>query len=233
MGLGQAPFDRCLCLVSGALGEAAELEGSGTGIRELLLNWFRAKGQLSSGVVEGFNGKAKLTSRKAFGFRTCHGAEIALYHALARYPSLNSPTDFADEPGFLHGLSLAFRETLNNRRCQPVAPRNSGIRRITGSPISRCSHKVATSFLARDVQDAQVPRRPWMAGSGPGEIPSPCSRSVASRRRRTPDRLVRSRAACCILLKNIAFMTTPVDQLSVRCTTMHILCRKFVGTKHS
>jgi transposase len=47
--------------------------------RELLLNWFRAKGQLSSGVVEGFNNKAKLTSRKSFGFRTFRGAEIALY----------------------------------------------------------------------------------------------------------------------------------------------------------
>lgn len=56
------------------------------GHRELLLNWFRAKGQLSSGVVEGFNGKAKLTSRKAFGFRTYHGAEIALYHALGALP---------------------------------------------------------------------------------------------------------------------------------------------------
>ena len=54
--------------------------------RELLLNWFRAKGQLSSGVVEGFIGKAKLTSRKAFGFRTYHGAEIALYHALGALP---------------------------------------------------------------------------------------------------------------------------------------------------
>jgi transposase len=50
--------------------------------RALLLNWFRAKGQLSSGVVEGFNTKAKLTSRKSFGFRTYHGAEITLYHAL-------------------------------------------------------------------------------------------------------------------------------------------------------
>lgn len=60
--------------------------------RELLLNWFRAKGQLSSGVVEGFNGKAKLTSRKAFGFRTYHGAEIALYHALGALP----------EPEFTH-----------------------------------------------------------------------------------------------------------------------------------
>lgn len=56
------------------------------GHRALLLNWFRAKGQLSSGVVEGFNTKAKLTTRKAFGFRTFHGAEIALYHALGSLP---------------------------------------------------------------------------------------------------------------------------------------------------
>ena len=54
--------------------------------KPLLLNWFRAKGQLSSGVVEGFNTKAKLTSRKSFGFRTFHGAEIALYHALGALP---------------------------------------------------------------------------------------------------------------------------------------------------
>ena len=56
------------------------------GHRELLLNWFRAKGQLSSGVVEGFNAKAKLTSRKSYGFRTFRGAEIALYHALGALP---------------------------------------------------------------------------------------------------------------------------------------------------
>ena len=60
--------------------------------RALLLNWFRAKGQLSSGVVEGFNAKAKLTSRKSFGFRTFHGAEIALYHSLGALP----------EPEFTH-----------------------------------------------------------------------------------------------------------------------------------
>ena len=35
-----------------------------------LLNWFRAKSRLSSGVVEGFSAKAKLTTRKAYGFRT-------------------------------------------------------------------------------------------------------------------------------------------------------------------
>jgi len=38
--------------------------------RELLLNWFRADGALSSGVVEGFNNKLKLITRKSYGFRT-------------------------------------------------------------------------------------------------------------------------------------------------------------------
>lgn len=60
--------------------------------RTLLLNWFRAKGQLSSGVVEGFNNKAKLTTRKAFGFRTYNAMEIALYHTLGALP----------EPEFTH-----------------------------------------------------------------------------------------------------------------------------------
>ena len=38
--------------------------------RELLLNWFRAEGALSSGVVEGFNNKLKLITRKSYGFRS-------------------------------------------------------------------------------------------------------------------------------------------------------------------
>jgi transposase len=62
------------------------------GHRGLLLNWFRAKGQLSSGIVEGFNTKAKLTTRKAFGFRTYHALEVALYHILGALP----------EPQFTH-----------------------------------------------------------------------------------------------------------------------------------
>ena len=33
--------------------------------RALVLNWFRAKGQFSSGIVEGFNGKARVTTKKA------------------------------------------------------------------------------------------------------------------------------------------------------------------------
>jgi transposase len=53
---------------------------------DLILNWFRAAGTISAGVVEGFNGKAKLTTRKAYGFRTAQGIEFALLHAMGRLP---------------------------------------------------------------------------------------------------------------------------------------------------
>jgi transposase len=54
--------------------------------RPLLLNWFRARGTISAAVVEGFNNKAKLTTRKAFGFRTFRAIELALYHTLGELP---------------------------------------------------------------------------------------------------------------------------------------------------
>ncbi len=53
---------------------------------DLLLNWFRAEGTISSGVVEGFNNKAKLTMRKSYGFRTEQGIEIVLFHTLGKLP---------------------------------------------------------------------------------------------------------------------------------------------------
>jgi transposase len=59
---------------------------------ELILNWFKAKGAISSGVVEGFNNKVKLTTRKSFGFRTYEAIETALYHTLGNLP----------EPNFTH-----------------------------------------------------------------------------------------------------------------------------------
>lgn len=60
--------------------------------RELLLNWFHADGTLSSGVVEGFNNKLKLITRKSYGFRTQKAYETALYHNLGALP----------EPEFTH-----------------------------------------------------------------------------------------------------------------------------------
>ena len=67
--------------------------------RELILNYFRAKSTtqrtFSSGVVEGFNNKAKLCIRKSYGFRSDRYREVALFHALGNLP----------EPEFTHRFS--------------------------------------------------------------------------------------------------------------------------------
>jgi transposase len=62
--------------------------------RDLILNWFRAKGTVSAGSVEGLNNKAKLTTRKAYGFRTYEAIEIALYHTLGDLPEPNFTHEF-------------------------------------------------------------------------------------------------------------------------------------------
>ncbi len=54
--------------------------------RELILNWYRAKKQYNSGIVEGMNLLVKLRFRKAFGFRTFGAMETALYHQLGHLP---------------------------------------------------------------------------------------------------------------------------------------------------
>jgi transposase len=59
----------------------------------LLLNWFESQA-LSSGVVEGFNNKAKLTMRKAYGFKEYETIQIALYHQLGKLPEPESTHRF-------------------------------------------------------------------------------------------------------------------------------------------
>jgi transposase len=54
--------------------------------RELLLNYFKARKQFSSGVVEGLNNKAKVTMRRSYGFRTFRVLELTLYHSLGKLP---------------------------------------------------------------------------------------------------------------------------------------------------
>ena len=61
-------------------------------------DWFRAKKQFSSGMVEGLNTKVKLTIRKSYGFRTFKAVELALYHTLGNYRNLYLPIDFTKEP---------------------------------------------------------------------------------------------------------------------------------------
>src|ERR1039458_1637764 len=60
----------------------------------LILNWFRAKGEISNGAVEGLNNKIRVVTRRSYGFRTYHAMEIALYHNLGRLPEPESPHRF-------------------------------------------------------------------------------------------------------------------------------------------
>ena len=60
----------------------------------LILNWFSAKGEISSGAVEGLNNKIRVVTRRSYGFRTYKAMEIALYHNLARLPEPESTHRF-------------------------------------------------------------------------------------------------------------------------------------------
>ena len=52
----------------------------------LILNWFEAKGEVSSGAVEGLNNKIRVVTRRSYGFRTYKAMELALYHTLGKLP---------------------------------------------------------------------------------------------------------------------------------------------------
>ena len=62
--------------------------------RELILNWFRAKRQYNSGIVEAMNANVKLRFRKAYGFRTFEAIEVALYHQFGCLPEPESTHKF-------------------------------------------------------------------------------------------------------------------------------------------
>lgn len=54
--------------------------------KELILNWFQARQGISTVVVEGFNNKIKVITRKSYGFKTYKCIEMALYHVLGKLP---------------------------------------------------------------------------------------------------------------------------------------------------
>jgi len=79
---------------------------------ELMLNYFRAKKLISSGVVEGLNNKAKVTMRKSYGFRTygySNWPSITHSSYLGRY----QPTISSDESDLLGIPTAAFSLRLS------------------------------------------------------------------------------------------------------------------------
>jgi len=61
---------------------------------ELLLNWFRAKDEISNGAVAGLNNKIRVVTRRSYGFRTYDAMEMALDHTLGRLPEPESAHKF-------------------------------------------------------------------------------------------------------------------------------------------
>ena len=53
---------------------------------DLIMNWFKARGRISLGAVEGLNNKEKVITRRSYGFRSYEVLEIALYHAMGELP---------------------------------------------------------------------------------------------------------------------------------------------------
>lgn len=49
-------------------------------LRELILNWFQAKGKISNGVVEGMSDKSKLTIKKILWFLVTRRSWKWLYY---------------------------------------------------------------------------------------------------------------------------------------------------------
>ncbi len=68
--------------------------------RPLILNWFRARGEVSAGAVEGLNNKVKLVTRKSYGFRTAMWQNWHCYTISGDSPSPNAPTDSAKQASF-------------------------------------------------------------------------------------------------------------------------------------
>lgn len=87
--------DWCKRAMRSKLEPMKKVVGTLRGHQDLLLNWFKARGAMSSGVVEGMNNNAKIVMRKSYGFRTFRGVEVALYHSLGDLP----------EPEFTHRFS--------------------------------------------------------------------------------------------------------------------------------
>jgi len=104
--------------------------------RNLVLNWFRAEGKLSGGIVEGFSNKLKRTTRTSCGFRTQEAWEIALYHNLGALPEARLTHEFCGR-GFCSLLFFGLVWFSNGRPAraaippQPVREAEGGMRAIT------------------------------------------------------------------------------------------------------
>jgi len=126
--------------------------------RDLILNWFRAKGTVSSGSVEGLNNKAKLTIRKPMVFAPTKPLKSPYITHLATSPSQTSPTNSVDEANKKerrpkHRSRDPTKGT--NEQCPADAPSRGG-RPSTASLVQEPEHGSGSSFLWKQKPDAHA-----------------------------------------------------------------------------
>ncbi len=76
----------CTQVMRSKLDPMKKVAGTIRSHRQLILNWFEAKNEISLGAVEGQNNKAKVVIRKSYGFRNPEVLKISLYHKLGKLP---------------------------------------------------------------------------------------------------------------------------------------------------
>ena len=105
--------------------------------RELILDWFRARGQLSNGIVEGFNGKAGVTTKNRSAIAPARRWKSCCITHLATYPSLFPGAFYDDEWEQViqaNGVTTA-DEYLR------VPRTGRGARRVTSGPVCPASDR--------------------------------------------------------------------------------------------
>ncbi len=117
----------------------------------MLLNYFKARKQFSSGVVEGLNNKAKVTMRKSYGFRTFPILELALYQSLGKLP----------KPELTILLESRGRETIAPKRWRSQKARIGGKR----PRLDRAWRRLLAPRVSCAGNRGTGPPNPWR---GPG-----------------------------------------------------------------
>ncbi len=123
----------------------------------LLLNWFRGKGEISAGAVEGLNNKMRVVTRRSYGFRTHNAMEMALYRALGR-PSRTgiSPQILLRRRFFFVTAFLLFvgsLRKLNKIWCWRVESNDSGELRLDRRlcPIQGIARRIVRGYFALEL----------------------------------------------------------------------------------
>lgn len=83
----------------------------------LILNWFRGRGEISTGAVEGLYNKIRVVTRRSYGFRTFEAMEVPLYHSSKRGYPIENIVALLDEPGMT--VEETIERILSTRERKP------------------------------------------------------------------------------------------------------------------